>query len=413
LTIEILPPWWATWWFRTLGVAFLVALLAGFYRRRIQQLRHEEKHLRGVVETIPAMVLSVRPDGSTEFVNRPWQDYTGLSDEAKLGSDWQLTVHPDDFDEHVDKWRTSLETGVPFENEVRHRDAKGEYRWFLVRVVPLRAKNGKVLRWYGTLTDIEDRKRADERLQELRTNVSQTSRASMGAEISASIAHEISQPLTSVLANAQACSRWLGAAPPNIEEAVTSVGRIVRDTRVAETVVHNIRSLFKRQPVVKAPCNMVDLIRDAMSLINEDVNRRSTPIEYDFQEPVIMVLVERFQIQQIIINLVGNAIEAMQASDRPPLLRICVRQTADCQVLTEFVDNGCGLPVHDVDNIFDAFVTTKKNGMGIGLAISRTIVEAHDGRLWAENNPAFGVKFSLLLKSPEATITNSQSAISV
>jgi PAS domain S-box-containing protein len=412
LTIEILPPWWATWWFRTLSIAATGALLGGFFRWRIGLLRREEKHLRGVVETIPAMVLSVCPDGSTEFVNRPWQDYTGLSDEAKLGSDWQLTVHPDDLDEHLNKWRASLETGAPFEAEVRHRDVKGEYRWFLVRVVPLRAKNGKVLKWYGTLTDIEDRKRAEGRLQELRTSMSQTSKASMGAELSASIAHEINQPLMSILANAQACSRWLGAAPPNIEEAVTSAGRIIRDTRAVDTVIHNIRSLFKRQSVVKASCNMVDLIRDAMSLINEDMNRRSTPIEYDFQEPVVMVLVDRFQIQQIIINLVGNAIEAMQGSDRSPLLRICTRRTTESQVLTEFIDNGCGLPVDSVDNIFDAFVTTKKNGMGIGLAISRSIVEAHDGRLWAENNPDFGAKFSLLLRSPKATITDARCSIS-
>jgi C4-dicarboxylate-specific signal transduction histidine kinase len=123
-------------------------------------------------------------------------------------------------------------------------------------------------------------------------------------------------------------------------------------------------------------------------------------------------LVERFQIQQIIVNLVGNAIETMQGSDRSPLLRICIRQTTDRQLLTEFIDNGCGLPVHEADNIFDAFVTTKKNGMGIGLAISRTIVEAHDGRLWAENNPDFGAKFSLVLRSAGATIMNARSMIS-
>ena len=409
LTIEILPPWWATWWFRTLCLAVLTALLAGFYRWRIQQLRREEEHLRSVVETIPAMVLSVHPDGSTEFVNRPWQNYTGLSDKAKLGSDWQLTLHPDDLDEHRNKWRASLETGVPFENEVRHRDAKGEYRWFLVRAVPLRDRHGTILKWYGTLTDIEDRKRVEERLQALRTNVSRTSRVSMGAEISASIAHEINQPLTSVLANAQACSRWLGAAPPNIEEAVTSVGRIVRDARAADAIMRNIRSLFKRQPAAKAFCNMVDLIQDAVSLIREDVNRRFTRIEFEFEGPVLMVLAERYQIQQIIINLVGNAIEAMQGSDRSPLLQICVKRADEGRVLTEFIDNGCGLPVHDVDNIFDAFVTTKTNGMGIGLAISRSIVEAHDGRLWAENNPDFGAKFSLLLRRPEATITSARS----
>ena len=110
------------------------------------------------------------------------------------------------------------------------------------------------------------------------------------------------------------------------------------------------------------------------------------------------------------MNLVGNAIEAMQGIDRSPLLRICIRRTSDRQVLTEFIDNGCGLPVHAMD-IFDAFATTKKNGMGIGLAISRSIIEAHDGQLWAENNPDFGAKFSLRLRSPEAVITNARPTI--
>ena len=232
----------------------------------------------------------------------------------------------------------------------------------------------------------------------------------MGAEISASIAHEINQPLTSVLANAQACSRWLGVAPPRIDEAVISITRIVRDARAVDTVMRNIRSLFKKQPVVKSPCNMVDLIRDAVSLVKEDATRQSIPIEYDYQESAASVLVDRFQVQQIIMNLVGNAIEAMQGIDRPPLLRICIRQTADLLILTEFIDNGCGLPVDDID-IFDAFVTTKKNGMGIGLAISRSIIEAHDGKLWAENNPGFGAKFSLLLRSSEAVGTNARPAI--
>lgn len=225
----------------------------------------------------------------------------------------------------------------------------------------------------------------------------------MGAEISASIAHEINQPLTSVLVNAQACARWLKVVPPKVEEAVVSVDRIVRDARAVDAVMRNVRLLFKRQSAVKAPCNLVDLIQDAVSLIREDVSRRFTPIEYDFEEPILMVLADRFQVQQIIINLVGNAIEAMQGSDRVPSLRICVKRAADGQVLTEFIDNGCGLPVHSVDTIFDAFVTTKKNGMGIGLSISRSIVEAHGGQLWAENNPDFGAKFSLLLSAPEPT----------
>ena len=162
--------------------------------------------------------------------------------------------------------------------------------------------------------------------------------------------------------------------------------------------MRNVRSLFKRQTVLKAPCDMVVLLQDAESLIREDVDRRSIPIHYELEDQVILVLADRFQMQQVIINLVGNAIEAMQGTGRLPSLRIRVRRLSGGLVFTEFIDNGCGLPVHDVDNIFDAFVTTKTKGMGIGLAISRSIVEAHGGKLWAENNPDFGAKFSLLLR---------------
>jgi C4-dicarboxylate-specific signal transduction histidine kinase len=251
------------------------------------------------------------------------------------------------------------------------------------------------------IIDIDDHRLAEEKLRELRTNLSQASRNSMVAELSASIAHELNQPLTSVLANAQACSRWLGVAPPNIQEAVVSVGRIVRDGRAADAVLRNIRSLFKPQPAIKTPVNMVELVRETVDLIKEDPNRRSIPIEYENGDPSLTVLVERCQIQQIIINLVTNAIEAMRGIERLPLLRIRIRSANNGQVLTEFIDNGCGLPVAHVDSIFDAFITSKANGMGIGLAISRSIVEAHDGQLWAENNPAFGAKFSLLLNSTE------------
>jgi PAS domain-containing protein len=120
LTIAILPPWWSTWWFRTLCIAVCGAILAGFYRLRIQRLRREEKHLREVVETIPAMAFTAGPDGSREFVNRRWLEFAGLTEKAILGSGRELMVHPDDLDEHLTKWGASLATGVPFENEARH-----------------------------------------------------------------------------------------------------------------------------------------------------------------------------------------------------------------------------------------------------------------------------------------------------
>jgi hypothetical protein len=317
-----------------------------------------EQQMQRMMDTVPSMLWSMAPDGSVTFINRKVRDYTGMSlDQIREGGQLEI-IHPEEREVAAKECQKALANGSHFEAEHRIRRADGLYRWHLSCAEPLRNENGQITQWFAVDIDIDDQKRAEERLREIRTNLSDTSRTSMGAEISASIAHEINQPLTSVLVNAQACARWLKVAPPKVEEAVASVDRIVRDARAVDAVMRNVRLLFKRQPAAKAPYNMVDLIQDAVSLIREDVNHRFTPIEYDFADPVLMVLADRYQIQQIIINLVGNAIEAMQASDRLPLLRIRILRTADGQLLIEFIDNGCGLPVHNVENIFDAFVTT-------------------------------------------------------
>jgi PAS domain S-box-containing protein len=183
LRIQILPPWWNTWWFRALWAAICLALLWGLYRVRIQQLRRQEKKLRDVIETMPTFAWTALPDGSVDFVNRHWQEYTGLSTERTVGSGWQSAVHARDLKRHTEKWSVSLATGEPFENEVRYRRAADEqYRWFLARAVPLRDQRGKILKWYGISTDIEDRKRAEEALQRSQFYISEGQRvAHMGS----------------------------------------------------------------------------------------------------------------------------------------------------------------------------------------------------------------------------------------
>ena len=371
-----------------------------------EALKASERQMQRTMDTVPSMLWSMAPDGCVTFINRKVRDYTGMSlDQIQERGQLEM-IHPEEREIAAKKCQEALTNGSHCEAEHRIRRADGLYRWHLVRAEPMRNENGHIVQWLAVFIDIDDQKRAEERFRELRTNVSDTSRTSMGAEISASIAHEINQPLTSVLVNAQACTRWLTVVPPKVEEAVESVRRIVRDAHAVDAVMRNVRLLFKREPAAKTPCNMVDLVQEAVSLIKEDIKRRFTPIEYDFEKPVLMVLADRHQIQQIIINLVRNAIEAMQGSARSPLLRIRIQRTADGQMLAEFIDNGCGLPGHNVDNIFAAFVTTKKNGIGIGLSISRSIVEAHGGQLWAENNPDVGAKLSLLLGTPEPTKTS-------
>jgi PAS domain S-box-containing protein len=167
LDFFVAPAYYQTYWFRLSCFAAFVALLWVFHRWRVHQLKSQEKHLREAVETIPAMTFTTLPDGSNTFVNKRWTEYTGLSVERSSGAGWQRAIHPEDLVRHSEKWRISVATGQVFEDEARFRCAADEgYRWFLVRGVPLRDQHGKIVRWYGTLTDIEDRKRAEEALQQ-------------------------------------------------------------------------------------------------------------------------------------------------------------------------------------------------------------------------------------------------------
>ena len=217
---------------------------------RVRQLRREVKQLQDVIETIPAMAWTVRPDGSGAFVNKRWTEYTGLSAEDTAGTGWRAAVHPEDREQYWDKWRASLAAGEPFEDEARFCcAADGEYRWFLARGVPLRDKHGTIVRWYGILTDIEDRKRAEEereRLRQLEADLAHINRVSMMGELAASIAHEVNQPLSGVVSNGSACLRWLAANVPNLDEAREAARRIVRDGKRAGEVIARIRALTKR-----------------------------------------------------------------------------------------------------------------------------------------------------------------------
>jgi PAS domain S-box-containing protein len=403
LRVEVLPPWWNTWWFRAVCAAASVTLLTGFYRWRIQQHQSQAKHMRDVVETIPAMAFSARPDGSTEFVNRPWLDYTGLSELANLGSGWQITVHPDDFDEHLNKWQASLETGAPFENEARHRDANGEYRWFLVRAVPLRDGHGNVLKWYGTLTDIEDRKRSEqerERLRQLQADLAHENRVSMMGELAASLSHELKQPIAAAITDTGTCLRWLTRAQPDVEEAREATMRAMKDSTRAAEIIDRLRSFYKKGAPERELVDVNELVREMLVLLRSEANRYSIGMGLDLAIGLPKITADRVQLQQVLMNLMLNAIEAMK--DTAGELTIKSELGEDGQLLISVSDTGVGLPAEKTDQIFKSFFTTKPQGSGMGLAISRSIIESHGGRLWASANNGRGATFQFTLPA-EAT----------
>jgi PAS domain S-box-containing protein len=363
-------------------------------------LKMREHELLHIIDTVPSMLWAASPTGEATHISRRLSEYSGWPLEKFLNFGWEKFHHPDEFETTARDFFRSIQTGESFDSVHRLRRWDGEYRWHHVMGEPLRDPEGKIIQWYGLSIDIDDRKKAEDHLRETRAKLNKASRIAMVAELSASIAHELNQPLTSVLANAQASKRWLAATPPNLEEATASIERVVRDARSADQTMQNIRALFKRESFEKKETRVPEMVNEAVRLVKEDENKRGVSIQCIFDKDLPRVFVDPILIQELFINLISNAIEAMENIPREPKVTIRATLSADKEMEIDVIDNGPG--VDDTEKIFDAFVTTKEKGMGIGLAVSRSIAEAHEGELSVANNADVGAKFTLKIPLPKS-----------
>jgi len=665
--------------------------------KALVEIKKSEDQLRIIIDTIPALAWCALPDGSAEFLNQRWHDYTGLSAGEAQGWGWTVAIHPEDSTNLVEKWRTSLASGAPNESEARMRRFDGEYRWFLFRTVPLHDETGNIVRWYGTNTDIEDRKqaeeiraaqarqasvradvsaalskpvhsreilrgcaeaivrhldaafariwtlntdknllelqasagmythldgphshipvgklkigviaqekkphltndvlndpwvsdkawaqnevmvsfagyplmvqdrvvgvmamfarrrlsaatldalasvadaiaqgierkqteekirqseaylaeaqrlshtgsfgwnvtsgelfwsdqmyrilgvdqgakptlemafqrihpediarvqetldrgvqggtdmdfenrfllpdgsvkyvhvvalavrdesmnleyvgtvmdvtaskRAEEALRQAQAELAHVTRVTTMGELTASIAHEVNQPLAAVIANANASLRWLAAATPNLDEAREALLRIVRDGKRASDVITRIRTLVQKTDPEKTRLDINQTVQEVVLLMHNEAVRKGVTLRIDLAADVPPVLGDRVQLQQVILNLVMNGIEAMNTvADRPREMVIRSSAQASDNVLLAVQDSGIGIDPRNLDKIFDTFYTTKPQGMGMGLAISRSIVENHGGKLWAVPNDGPGATFQFTLLKEDGT----------
>jgi hypothetical protein len=251
---------------------------------------------------------------------------------------------------------------------------------------------------------IEARRRIEETLRRTRAQLSRATQIATVAELAAAIAHEISQPLSAVVANGQACTQWLSAEPPNVVNARIAAERIVRDAKDAGEVVRRIRALFKKKALTKVDLDVNDVVDEVLRLIRTEVGRKRITVETDLQKRLPLVQGDRVQLQQVIFNLLLNGIEAMEdVNDRPRKLRICSKLQGEDAIVVEVRDHGVG--VADGEKAFEAFYTTKDKGMGMGLAVCRSIVEAHGGRLGITPSeyPGTTFFFTLPLSSSQST----------
>jgi hypothetical protein len=365
-------------------------------KRTEEALRASERDLGLIVETIPALVWCAAPDGELTYVNQRVLDYTGTSLDALAQGSWTNFLHPDDFEPTVRAWTHAVATGQPHEVQYRLRRSDGVYRWFQVLGQPLRDSEGRMTRWYGLLIDIDERKNMEDALRSTQARLSRATQIATVGELAASIAHEVNQPLTAVLANGHACLRWLSAQPPNLVEANQAADRIIRNGNSAAEVVRRIRALFKQAESEKIPLDLNEVLAEVVRLMKGEIARQGVVVHADLEEHLPPVMADRLQLQQVIFNLLQNGIEAMDTlTDRPKKLVIRSKRQNTNAILIEIRDYGAGLI--DSDKSFEAFYTTKQNGMGMGLAICRSIVDAHHGRLWAAPTEGPGATFCFTL----------------
>jgi PAS domain S-box-containing protein len=618
-------------------------------------LQRGEDRLRLVIDTIPAHVWSARPDGSVDFINQRFLEFTGRSMEDMLGWGWVSLVHPDDLTRYLDAWHTSVATGKPMESEARVRRMDGDYRWLLIRNVPLQDELGNIVKWYGTAIDIEKRHRAEdalrrseaylaeaqrlsntgsfgwsvssgkilwseetfqifqydriteptvelilqrvhpedaalvqrtieravqdgkdfehehrllmpdgaikyvhvvahavseelgslefvgavmdvtaakrveqtlreseaylaeaqrlshtgsgawwvagrnavhlseewyriygfdpkeglsvwekrlqrmhpddrakwreitdraifeksdyegehrivlpdgtvkythtvghpvlnasgdveqfvctmmdvterkhaekarEALRQAQADLARVSRVTTMGELTASLAHEVNQPIAAASTNANTCLRWLAGDTPNIEEARATALRIVKDVKRAGEIISRIRQLFQKGPAQRELVDVNEIIREMIVLLRGEIQRCNIVVGTNLAADLPQVMADRVHLQQVLMNLMINSIEAMKDVDGPRELSITAQSTEDAQLMVSVTDTGEGLPPQQAEHIFNAFFTTKLHGTGMGLRISRSIIESHGGRLWADDNSLRGAKFYFTL----------------
>ena len=396
LDFNIAPAWFQTIWFRLLYVAAFLAFLWGLYQLRVQQLRGEQRKLREAIETIPTMAWILGPDGAVQFRNQRWVEYTGLSRLEKAEKVGIAAVHPEDQDRIARRLGVSFASGETFEEEMRIRRMDGEYRWFLCRAVPLRDKRGRILKWYGAATDIQDRMRAEE----LQAELAHTNRVSTMGELVASISHDLAQPITVSSAHARASLRWLQRDPPELAEARKGAEKIIEASALASEIIARLRSLYKKAPPKRELFAVNEIIGEIVLLLRGEANEYAVSIRTDMAANLPKITADRVQLQQVLMNLMLNGIEAMKETGG--VLTVKSQLLDDGQIEISVNDTGPGLPPGNADRLFDAFFTTKPQGSGMGLAICRSIVESHNGRIWADSESGRGATFHFSLPAAPA-----------
>jgi PAS domain S-box-containing protein len=377
-------------------------------KRAEAELRESEARFRLVADNAPVMIWMSGTDKLCTYFNKPWLDFTGRSIDRELGNGWAEGVDPEDLQKCLETYILSFDRREAFRTEYRLRRHDGEFRWISDIGVPRFNPDRSFAGYIGSCIDVTDQRRAEEHLRQAQEDLARVSRVVAMGELAAAIAHEVNQPLGAVVTNASASLRWLAGRPPNLGEAREAIDRTVRDANRASEVIVRIRALLQKVPPQMERLDVNVVIREVLTLAGNELLRSGIAVQTDLAPDVPTVFGDRVQLQQVLLNLILNGIDAMRTiSNRPRELRIKSAKQPD-GVLIQVHDSGDGVNPEQANHIFDPFFTTKLQGIGIGLSVGRSIVEAHGGRLWFTPGPSHGAVFQFTV--PKADTSDERAA---
>ena len=379
-------------------------------RRRVERaLEESDRRFRLMAETVPEILWmeSVEPRAIL-YVSARYEQIWGrpLGDLQRDPNLWLEAIHPEDRDDVSSvhkRWLAGEGTGR-YDVTFRIVRPDGETRWIHGRGILIRDDQGRPYRAAGIAEDVTEAKRSHEVLAKAQAELAHVTRITTMGQLAASIAHEVTQPLAAVTTNGSACLRWLAREPPDLEEARQAAARIVNDARRAAEVIAKVRALTRKAPARKEWVDVNEAIGEVIMLTRTEAQKSRVALQTRLSPDVPRVLADRVQLQQVLLNLIVNGIEAMnEAAEEPRHLVIGSTKDVSNGVLVTVGDSGAGLNAGTVDRLFEAFHTTKAGGMGMGLAISRSIIESHGGRIWATPNMPKGAVFHFTIPAGAAS----------
>jgi PAS domain S-box-containing protein len=362
-------------------------------------LRASEERWRSMFEASAVGITIMDQQNNFATANEAFQKMVGYT-EQELQSLGPVDITHEDDRQATQQMIQDAQSGKrqDYQAEKRYRRKDGKVIWVRVSTARALDPNSPIPGIPTLVEDVTERKRAEMAWQDAREALSRATRLTVMGELSASIAHEINQPLSAIITNGQACERFLGFSPPDLDEVKDAVGEIVRDGRRASEVLSRIRAMSKNSAPERGKVDVNRAIAEVLALTRDELHRHRVSVLTELHPNLPVIMADRVQLQQVVLNLVMNGIDAMRAvMDRPRKLTVRSQLNDQGNVIVNVADSGVGLDPANRDRIFDSFFTTKPEGMGMGLAISNTIIQAHNGQLWAESGSPFGAVFGFTL----------------